>query len=80
MSGQGIARLEELSDVPGDDQSMEYLQGLEDGMLLARDTIRNMSSLGNLTDDQWSQIHLMFDCLIQNVQKRKVAALHPFIM
>ena len=78
MSGLGIARLEELSDVPGDDPSMEYLQGLEDGMLLARETIRNMSSLDNLTDDQRNQVHLMFDCLIQNVQRRKVAVLRQF--
>ena len=52
MSGQGIARLEELSDVPVDDRSLEYLQGLEDGMLLARETIGNMKQLENLAEDQ----------------------------
>ena len=75
MSVQGIARLEELSDVPGDDRSLEYLQGLEDGMLLAREMIGNMKQLENLSEDQRNQVRLMFEYLIQNVQKKKVAVL-----
>ena len=79
MSGQGIAQLEELSDVPGDDQSMEYLQGLEDGMLLARETIIAMSCLKDLSEDQWNQVRLMFEHMTHSVQMKRMALLRPYI-
>ena len=61
------------------DLSLEYLQGLEDGMLLSRQTILSGSRADRMNEYDLKQDTLAFDYLIQQVQKRRYGILRVYV-
>jgi hypothetical protein len=55
-------------DLPDKELSLEYLQGLMDGVMLSRKAVMSGQHISNMSEDDVRQVELAFDYLKQRIE------------
>lgn len=63
----------------GGNARMNYMHGLEDGLLIAQENILGMSFVRKLEADDRDQLKMMMEYLLQGVQKRRATVLCAYV-
>jgi hypothetical protein len=66
-------------DLPDKQLSLEYLQGLMDGVMLSRKSVMSGGHMSNMSEDDVRQVDLAFDYLRQRIEGERSTLLWAMV-